>query len=181
MSISTNQIVIIETKSQFILKEEGFENTNNYPEYYLHFPFYASESKTEVFPQFELAVKANGGYGLCRNIQIIYRGFIFTPKNVRNNEHFIISFLNDLKQGDYQNKITKLIEKSVNNEIFQPIIGILQAPNILAIKLEKDMTKLQKEYDTLQTDLKKHEIIWNENQRLKETINKLKEVLDKMH
>lgn len=165
-----------ETNTQFILKEEGIENTKDYPDYKIRFSRDMNcHYKTEL-PQFELTCKTGGGWGWSSYFKLCYRGFDFTPKYKGDNKNFILNLLNDLKRGDYQIELCSLIENSIEKEKFDLIKGMLKSPNTKAEILVNEIEDLRSEIDSFEKEI---ESIRKENQELRSKLDKVKEVLNK--
>lgn len=171
-------MILFETKTQFIIKEEGVENTNRHPEYDIRFPTDMSRHCKVEFPRFELICKTGGRIEWKNYFKLCYRGFDFEPKYEGEKENFILTLLNDLKRGDYQTKICTLIENSIKKEDFDRVKGMLKSPNIKADMLIDEIEGLRSEIDVFQKKLNEIESTRNENHELRSKLGKITSIID---
>lgn len=170
-----------ETKTQFILKVEGIENSKDYPEYKIRFSrdmncYYKTE-----FPQFELTVKTGGGWGFSSYFRLNYKGFDFRPKFSGDKEGFLLNLLNDLKKGNYDEKLITLISNSVNESSFEfnfkDLLELLKTPNNKAELYSQKISSLEQKNKTLEDENSKVQELKTKNKELTEKIENIKSIL----
>lgn len=139
---------IVETKNEFIKFDEKEKIPKGWKVYRLQFPLmydYYERISIMSLPQYDLSFKSYGCYPFENCLELNYRSITIHPSfGDKNKEDGILDLLNDLKKGDYQNKMILYFEEYYKDSKsdFQSIEGILKNSHY---KLDLKINKLKNE------------------------------------
>lgn len=170
---------IYETKSQFILAEEGIEISEGVKTYDIEFINHISMLSQEFFPQYELFFETYGVFRYKCGLSINYRGIEIRTTSDENLESLILNLLNRLKKGNYEKEMISFLKERLSEEKTDAIKTIFYYKNPKITSLEREVKTLKNNVEELSSlSLQsENEKLKTENERLNQKIAAFKEIL----